>query len=88
MSSLIFGFLFYLRERRTDIPMLDTSLFKNPHLLAGSGAIAIMTFSMFGVLFALTLYMQFVKTYSPMETGLRFLPMAAGYAFGSVSSHL
>jgi DHA2 family multidrug resistance protein-like MFS transporter len=67
--------------------MLDVSFFKNPHLLAGSGSIAIMTFSMFGVLFALTLYMQFVKTYSPMETGLRFLPMAVGYAFGSVSSH-
>lgn len=85
--SFISGFLFYLRERRTDVPMLDLSLFKNPHLLAGSGSIAIMTFAMFGVLFALTLYMQFVKTYSPLETGLRFLPIAIGYAFGSVSSH-
>nr|MBN2278545.1 DHA2 family efflux MFS transporter permease subunit [candidate division Zixibacteria bacterium] len=85
--ALISGLFFYLRERRTDFPMIDLSLFKNPHLLAGSGSIAIMTFAMFGVLFALTLYMQFVKTYSPMETGLRFLPMAVGYAFGSVSSH-
>jgi predicted MFS family arabinose efflux permease len=85
--SFVSGFLFYLRERKTDSPMLDFSLFKNPRLSAGSGSIAIMTFAMFGVLFALTLYMQFVKTYSPLETGLCFLPIAIGYAIGSVSSH-
>ena len=85
--SVIFGCLFYVRERKTEDPMLDLELFKNPNLSAGSGSIAIMTFAMFGVLFALTLYLQFVKVYSPMETGLRFLPIAIGYAFGSVSSN-
>jgi EmrB/QacA subfamily drug resistance transporter len=85
--SFISGLLFSLRERKTDFPMLDLSLFKNSHLSAGSGSIAIMTFAMFGVLFALTLYMQFVKAYSPMDTGLRLLPLAVGYAVGSVSSH-
>lgn len=83
----ICGLLFVLRERSTDAPMLDLILFKNIHLSAGSGSIAIMTFAMFGVLFALTLYMQFVKVYSPLETGLRFLPIAMGYALGSVSSY-
>ncbi len=87
VASIISGFLFYQRERKTEFPMLDLSLFKNPYLLAGSGNIAIMTFAMFGFLFALTLYMQFVKTYSPMETGFRFLPVAIGYIFGSISSH-
>ncbi|MGD9162979.1 MAG: DHA2 family efflux MFS transporter permease subunit, partial [Desulfobacteraceae bacterium] len=85
--SFVFGLLFYIQERRTDFPMIDLSLFNSPHLLAGSCSIAIMTFAMFGVLFALTLYMQFVKSYSPMETGLRFLPIAVGYAFGSVLSN-
>jgi DHA2 family multidrug resistance protein-like MFS transporter len=87
IMSFISGLLFYLQEKYTNFPMLDLSLFKNPHLVAGSGSIAIMTFAMFGFLFALTLYMQFVKNYSPMETGLRFIPIAIGYAFGSVSSH-
>lgn len=85
--SVLFGSLFILWENKTDAPMLDLSLFGNPHLSAGSSSIGIMTFAMFGVLFALTLYMQFVKTYSPMETGLRFLPIAIGYALGSTSSH-
>lgn len=85
--SLVCGGLFILREIRAKSPMLDLSLFKDPHFSAGGGSIAIMTFAMFGSLFALTLYMQFVKAYSPMETGLRFLPVAVGYALGSVFSN-
>jgi len=85
--SAVCGVLFVLQEMRTDSPMLDLSLFKNSHLSAAGGGISIMTFAMFGVLFALTLYLQFVKAYSPMETGIRFLPVAVGYAFGSISSN-
>jgi len=81
------GFLFIFRERKTGAPMLDLDLFRNRRLLAGSGGIAIMTAAMFGVLFGLTMYMQFVKDYSALETGLRFLPIAFGYAFGSMSSN-
>jgi predicted MFS family arabinose efflux permease len=66
--------------------MLDLTLFKKPGLTAGSGSLAMMTFTMYGALFALTLYLQFVKCYSPMETGLCFLPVAVGYALGSVAS--
>lgn len=85
--SCVSGLLFCFWEKRTDNPMLDFSLFKSRDLSAGCGCIAVMAFVMFGLLFALTLYMQFVKTYSPMETGLRLLPLAVGYALGSVSSH-
>ncbi len=87
IMTIISGYLFYLRERGADSPMLDLALFKSPRLLAGSCSIAIMSFAMFGALFALTLYLQFVKTYSPFETGLGFLPVAFGYALGSVSSN-
>ncbi len=86
VSSFLFGFLFILHEKNTDAPMLDLTLFKTPALTAGSGSLAMMTFTMYGVLFALTLYLQFVKSYSPMETGLCFLPVAVGYALGNISS--
>jgi EmrB/QacA subfamily drug resistance transporter len=85
--SAVCGVLFILHEMRTDTPMLDLSIFKNSHLSAAGGSISIMTFVMFGVLFALSLYLQFVKAYSPMQTGIRFLPVAVGYAFGSISSN-
>ncbi len=86
-GAVIAGFLFILRERRADTPMLDLKLFSNARLSAGSAGIAVMTVAMFGLLFAFTMYMQFVKGYSALETGVRFLPLAFGYAFGSMSSN-
>jgi EmrB/QacA subfamily drug resistance transporter len=86
-GAIIIGFLFILRESKTAAPMLDLGLFHDLRLSAGSGGIAIMTVAMFGLLFALTMYMQFVKDYSALQTGIRFLPIAFGYAFGSVSSN-
>jgi EmrB/QacA subfamily drug resistance transporter len=84
---LIAGFLFIRHEKKSQAPMLDLSLFKDSRLSSGSGSIAVMTIAMFGLLFAFTMYMQYVEGYSAMETGLRFLPMAFGYAIGSVSSN-
>ncbi len=84
---VITAFLFILWERKASTPMLDFQLFRNPCLSAGSGGITVMTVAMFGLLFAFTMYMQFVKGYSAMETGIRFLPIAFGYAFGSMSSN-
>lgn len=86
-ASVIFAILFLLRERNTASPMLDLRLFRNPRLAAGSICIGFMTIAMFGVLFGFTMYMQFIKNYTAMETGIRFLPMAFGYAFGSMSSN-
>ncbi len=86
-GAIVAGYLFVLWERKTDNPMLDLNLFRDARLSSGSGSIAIMTVAMFGLLFAFTMYMQYVKGYSAMETGLRFLPMAFGYAFGSVLSN-
>lgn len=64
-------------ERRTRYPMLDTSLFRNPRFSAASGAITLTFFAMFGSLFLLTQYLQGVLGYTPLETGIRLLPMAA-----------
>jgi EmrB/QacA subfamily drug resistance transporter len=86
-SAVVLGVVFILWERKATAPMLDLRLFRNPCLSTGASGIAIMAVTMFGVLFALTMYMQFVKDYSPLETGIRFLPIAFGYAFGSVLSN-
>ena len=83
-GSVFFGVLFFLWEMRSPAPMLQLRLFRHRCLSAGSICISIMTIAMFGVLFGLTLYMQFVKNYTAMETGVRFLPIAFGYAFGSI----
>jgi fucose permease len=46
----------------------------------GSVAITFSFFAMFGVFFLLTQYLQVVLGYSPLEAGVRTLPMAVGLA--------
>lgn len=67
---------FVLWERRRRDPMLDMTFFKNPHFSVGSAVIAFTFLSMFGMLFLLTQYLQFVKAYSPLKAGVAMLPMA------------
>ncbi len=65
-------------ERRIDHPMLDVTFFKKPRFTAASGSITLVFFAMFGSLFLLTQYFQFVLGYTPLQTGVRMLPFAAG----------
>jgi EmrB/QacA subfamily drug resistance transporter len=67
-------------ERRSDRPMLDVTLFRNPRFTAASGSIAIGFFTLAGFTFLITQYFQFVKGYSPFGTGLRLLPVAISIA--------
>jgi EmrB/QacA subfamily drug resistance transporter len=68
--------LFFLWERRVDHPMLDIGFWKNPRFSGASGAIAVTFFAMFGSIFLLTQYLQFVLGYSPLSTGIRLLAFA------------
>jgi EmrB/QacA subfamily drug resistance transporter len=67
---------FLLWEARSDHPMLDVHFFENPRFTAASLGIMMVFFAMFGATFLLTQYFQFVLGYTPLETGIRFLPIA------------
>ncbi len=77
---------FGVRERHTDHPMLDLTFFSNPRFSAASTAMMLVFFAMFGVLFLLTQYFQFVLGYTPLETGIRFIPWAATMMVVSIAS--
>jgi len=68
---------FLLWESHIDHPMLDVHFFRNPRFTAASLGIMMVFFAMFGATFLLTQYFQFVLGYTPFETGVRFLPIAA-----------
>jgi MFS transporter, DHA2 family, multidrug resistance protein len=68
--------IFVLWERRVRFPMLDISFFRNPRFSAASGAIMLTFFAMFGSLFLLTQFLQSILGYTPLEAGIRLLPMA------------
>jgi len=69
---------FVLWERHCEEPMLDVSFFRKPRFTAASASITLVFFALFGTMFLLTQYLQFVLGYSPLETGIRLLPFAAG----------
>jgi len=75
---------FVARERRTDEPMLDVDLFRNPRFTAASGSVAISFFALSGFIFLVTQYFQFLKHYGPLSTGVRLLPVASLVAISSI----
>ncbi|WP_227999586.1 MFS transporter [Mycolicibacterium sp. P1-5] len=68
---------FVIVERNTNDPMLPLRLFANPSLSIGAAATTINFFALFGALFFMTLYLQNVQGWSPVETGVRTLPLSA-----------
>jgi EmrB/QacA subfamily drug resistance transporter len=75
LAAVLLG-VFVLWERRVRFPMLDISFFRNPRFSAASGAIMLTFFAMFGSLFLLTQFLQSILGYTPLEAGIRLLPMA------------
>ena len=64
---LLTGFVFW--ERHTDHPILDIGFFANPRFTAASVAVTLVFFAMFGTLFFVSQYLQFVLGYSALRSG-------------------
>jgi EmrB/QacA subfamily drug resistance transporter len=75
LSAVLLG-VFVLWERRVRFPMLDMNFFRNPRFSAASAAIMVTFFAMFGSLFLLTQFLQSIMGYTPLEAGIRLLPIA------------
>ncbi|GAB2972094.1 DHA2 family efflux MFS transporter permease subunit [Nocardioides montaniterrae] len=75
---------FVLVERRVAHPMIDVTLFADRRFSAACAAVTIAFFALFGFIFLITQFFQFVRTYTPLETGVRFLPVAFAIAASSI----
>jgi EmrB/QacA subfamily drug resistance transporter len=62
-------------EARSDHPMLDLTLFRKPAFNGVSAVAFGLSAGMFAMFLYLTIYMQGVLDFSPLEAGLRFLPL-------------
>jgi EmrB/QacA subfamily drug resistance transporter len=83
-STEILGFLiaaavllvaFVLVEHLQSRPMLDLALFRRPAFAGASIVAFAISASFFAMFLYLTLYIQDVLEYSPLQAGLRFLPV-------------
>lgn len=84
--AVVVGSAFVWWELRTEFPMLPMRLFRERGFSVGSSSITLAFFAMFGMFFLFTQYLQFVRGYSPLEAGVRTLPMAAGLMISAPNS--
>ncbi len=75
IASGVLMVAFILAERAQQRPMLDLSLFRRPAFTGASIVAFSVSASMFSMFLYLTLYIQDVLGYSPLQAGLRFLPV-------------
>jgi DHA2 family multidrug resistance protein-like MFS transporter len=63
-------------ELHTEGPLLDVRVFRIPRFTGGALSISVAFFSLFGFIFLITQYFQFVKGYSTLSAGVHTLPFA------------
>ncbi|HZA09714.1 MFS transporter [Mycobacterium sp.] len=68
--------LFVLVELRAAEPLLPMRLFANRSLSIGTAVVVINFFALFGATFFMSLYLQNVQGFSPVEAGVRTLPLS------------
>ena len=70
-------------QTRARVPLLPMSVVKDRQRVGAFLTTLLVTIGMFGVFLFLTYYMQGVLGYSPVKTGVAYLPMTAGMIVGS-----
>lgn len=80
--ALIATFVWW--ELRVTHPMLPVRIFSNLRFSAASVSITAAFFSLFGFVFLITQYFQLVRNYTPLQAGVRTLPVAIAIALASV----
>jgi MFS transporter, DHA2 family, methylenomycin A resistance protein len=74
--AVIAGTLFVLVESRASVPMLPLDFFRQPTFSVATLVGLAVNFTLYGVIFVLGLYLQRIHGYSPMVSGLAFVPFA------------
>lgn len=74
-SAVLFAVFLGWMVKEQGEALVPLDLFKVPDLNAGLVVMLTVMFSLYGVLFFITLYLQRVQGYSPVEAGVRMLPL-------------
>ncbi len=92
IGSLVLGAVllvgFVVAERRVSHPLLPLRVILDRTRGGAYVAVGITGIAIFGIFLFLTYYMQQVKGYSPLTTGLLFLPLVAGILIASTLSSI
>jgi EmrB/QacA subfamily drug resistance transporter len=75
IGSVVLLAVFVAIEQRSAHPMLDLTLFRKPAFNGVSAVAFCLSASMFAMFLYITIYIQGVLRFSPLEAGVRFLPL-------------
>jgi EmrB/QacA subfamily drug resistance transporter len=70
-------------ERRSPAPLVRLDLFRLRSLAIGNGVFLMVAGGLFAMFYFASLYLQNILGYSPLTTGLAFLPVTAGIGIGA-----
>ncbi|MET9489817.1 MFS transporter [Nocardia sp. NPDC006630] len=85
-AGLLFGAVFIRYEQSIGDPMIDTALFRNRFFSSGVAVIALIFFAITGATFYLSYYLQAVRGYTPLATGVALIAVAAGMMVTSMTA--
>jgi EmrB/QacA subfamily drug resistance transporter len=87
-AAVLMG-IFITIQVRSRHPMLDLNLFRNPAFNGVSAVAFCLSGGMFALFLYITIYFQGVLDYSPLQAGLRFLPLTVlGFVASPVAGAL
>ena len=87
-AAVLLG-IFIFWELKSKNAMLPIQFFKNMSFTGANIAVTLVAFGMMGSLFFLGQFLQTVQGYTPLETGIRILPMAATlFVSASISARI
>ncbi len=73
------GAMFFVAEKRSQHPMMPIGLFANRTFCAAVAYGVIANLTYYGIVFLLSLYLQRVLSYGPVQTGFAYLPLTATF---------
>ncbi|MGN6815056.1 MAG: MFS transporter, partial [Solirubrobacterales bacterium] len=89
VGAVVLLAVFVAIQLRVAHPMLDLTLFRKPAFNGVSAVAFTLSAGMFAMFLYLTIYLQGVLDFSPLEAGLRFLPLTVlGFVVAPISGTL
>ena len=80
---------FVVRQARSRTPLVDVGLFRHRRFATATAAVLFTFFALGALLLLLTQFLQLVQGHSPLDAGVRLLPLAIAAAVGApLTDHL
>ncbi len=84
-ATMVFGFGFFVAEKRAKDPILDLEFFKIRGFAFGNGAVFFSSFAIFPLFAYAPLFIQGALGKRPMQVGLAMLSLSLGWSVGSLA---